>query len=381
MQRHHHIDALRILALALLILYHVGMLYVPEWGYHLKAFYTLVGLEYAMRFLNAWRMPLVFLLSGAAMALSHNFWHASGSAFVKRQGQRLLWPLVFAMIATIPLQAYYQAIANGSVESGLGQFLWQYFTFAPWPDNAFDGSFIGITWNHLWFLPYIFCYCLVVFNCREAFVEKSIPQWMKALLNKPYLLMLLIWIWLLFLKGFVEPSFPEKHTFYDDLYAHLYYLSFFILGFLLHRPLFSCLWSAMENSRKRLLWVALCCYLLAQSLVFFEQRLPFSVHFWYLAIQLFYTLLMLAAILAYAKRYLNRPDLKLLYVRRWIFPYYIWHQTVLIVLAFFIFALQLPVVIEITSILFVTIAITLSLSHWVVGRLPWLHAAFGLAVK
>ena len=59
MNRRHDIDALRIFAFALLILYHAGMLYVApvgDWGFHLKSTHLAEWLQYPMLFLNRWRM-------------------------------------------------------------------------------------------------------------------------------------------------------------------------------------------------------------------------------------------------------------------------------------------------------------------------------------
>ena len=67
MNRRHDIDALRVLAFGLLILYHLGMLYVSDWGFHLKSHYLAGWLQYPMLFLNRWRMDLLFLISGLAV--------------------------------------------------------------------------------------------------------------------------------------------------------------------------------------------------------------------------------------------------------------------------------------------------------------------------
>ena len=64
--RRHDIDALRALAFALVILYHVAMYYVAEWHWHLKSPYAAEWLQAPMRALNLWRMDLVFLISGLA---------------------------------------------------------------------------------------------------------------------------------------------------------------------------------------------------------------------------------------------------------------------------------------------------------------------------
>ena len=69
MPRRHDIDALRVLAFALLILYHTAMAYVDGWGFHLKSDYTAEWLQWPMLLVNRWRMQLLFLLSGIAIAL------------------------------------------------------------------------------------------------------------------------------------------------------------------------------------------------------------------------------------------------------------------------------------------------------------------------
>ncbi len=43
MTRRHDIDALRVFAFALLILYHTAMAYVDDWGFHLKSVHTAEG--------------------------------------------------------------------------------------------------------------------------------------------------------------------------------------------------------------------------------------------------------------------------------------------------------------------------------------------------
>ena len=64
--RRHDIDALRVLAFAVLILYHVGMFYVPDWGWHVKSGHSFEWLKWPMMLVNQWRMSLLFLISGVA---------------------------------------------------------------------------------------------------------------------------------------------------------------------------------------------------------------------------------------------------------------------------------------------------------------------------
>ena len=63
------LDSLRLLALGLLIAYHVGMYYV-SWDWHLKSPSASAALEPWMRLVNPWRMSLLFLISGAVTAIA-----------------------------------------------------------------------------------------------------------------------------------------------------------------------------------------------------------------------------------------------------------------------------------------------------------------------
>ena len=46
--RRHDIDALRVIAFGLLILYHVGMVYVDDWGFHIKSPHQWEWLQWPM---------------------------------------------------------------------------------------------------------------------------------------------------------------------------------------------------------------------------------------------------------------------------------------------------------------------------------------------
>src|SRR5690606_23576820 len=56
--RRHDLDWIRVGAFLLLILYHVGMFYVP-WDWHVKSGYELVWLEPVMQLTNPWRLTLL----------------------------------------------------------------------------------------------------------------------------------------------------------------------------------------------------------------------------------------------------------------------------------------------------------------------------------
>ena len=62
MERHYGLDWLRIGAFGLLILYHIGMVFVP-WGFHAKTAQPLPWVVVPMLAINSWRLLLLFVVS------------------------------------------------------------------------------------------------------------------------------------------------------------------------------------------------------------------------------------------------------------------------------------------------------------------------------
>ena len=74
------LDWLGVLAFGLLILYHAGMAW-SGWSWHVVDTESIGWLREIMRFVNRWRMPLVFVVSGAAIGLALG--HRTAGAFVR----------------------------------------------------------------------------------------------------------------------------------------------------------------------------------------------------------------------------------------------------------------------------------------------------------
>ena len=86
--RRYDVDALRVFAFGLLILYHVGMFYVADWGWHVKSAYQAEWLQLPMQLVNQWRMPILFVISG--LAVSFVWGRYSPGELARRRIVRLL---------------------------------------------------------------------------------------------------------------------------------------------------------------------------------------------------------------------------------------------------------------------------------------------------
>lgn len=382
MNRRHDIDALRTLAFGVVILYHIGMYYVADWGWHLKSPHAASWLQWPMRAVNLWRLDLVFLISGLAMGL---VWRGQAGRRLSRadvwrqRSVRLVLPLVFGMAVVVPYQPYAQGVANGLVEPGFGAFLARYFTGGPWPSGAFDGWREGVTWNHLWYLAYLWVYTTVLMlslpllesapgqRLRRAFVSLRGAR----LLCLPVLPLLLysLTLW---------PRFAPTHDLLHDGWLHAVYFTLFLYGYWI--GLDQGLWAEMA----RLRWVALgwavtlLGVLIAWRLSLDAAALTHSpVRFALRGLADVYMWAALLALMGWAHHTLNRPWRWLPWANASVYPWYIMHQTLIILGVVWLAPLGLGPVLEPMVLVTGT-----ALGCWgltaVVRRSAWLRPLFGL---
>ena len=257
MNRRHDIDALRALAFGLLILYHLSMLYVTEWNWHVKSSYLSEVLQWPMLMLNRWRMDLIFLISGISTAFLLQHTSRIGD-FLRQRNWRLLLPLVFGIVVVVPIQPYAEGVTNGVVQPGFVQFLARYYTAAAWPENAFAGWQHGYTWNHLWYLAYLWCYTLLLTLLQPALATRAGLRLQAAFTGLRGARMLLLpALPLLLYTVVLQPHFPGTNDLIHDWYMHAVYFTIFVYGWCLARS--NALWSELLRLRKPALALMLVC--------------------------------------------------------------------------------------------------------------------------
>lgn len=387
MNRRHDIDALRVLAFGLLILYHLGMLYVgpaSDWTFHLKSHYIADWLQYPMLASNFWRMDLLFLISGMAVHFLRG--RLTLPALAWKRTTRLMLPLLFGMAVVIPIQPYVQGVANGLVAPGFGHFLLRYWSGGPWPAGAFDGWQYGFTWNHLWYLPYVWIYTLLLIALLPA-LESGPGQRVIAALHRlrGWPLLLLPALPLFAYNLLLAARFPQTHALFGDWYAHAGYATVFLYGYIIGTH--PALWSELARLRHRSLGMAVFCFAAFVLMDQVHDALHLSAatmppyHLCMRALRFFYLWSAIAAVLGWGHHYLNRPFRWLPYARDAVFPWYILHQSVMLALAYWLIPLKLGPVLEPTLTLLGTVAGCALLHEYVIRRTRWLRPLFGLDAK
>jgi len=356
--RRYDLDWLRIAALGLLILYHVGMFYV-SWDWHVKSSRASEALEPLMLLVNPWRLTLLFLISGAATRFI-----ADKMSVLQLTGSRMgrLWPpLLLAVFVIVPPQAYYEvyealeAMGESSPADSpwLQDFYIKYVTASGnWCDA--DGCLTTPTYNHMWFVAYLILYTLALILLLPLL--RRIPKAVALLIAGPGLI-LTPWLFMFALRVTLYPIFGETHDFREDWYLHALYLPVFLFGFAVakHEPFFQ---RAM-HWRWGALFMALLCYAaLATFRANFSEEAPPPewLRFIFRGVREMQAWCAILAAIGFAHKYLRGADGP---VRRVlteaIFPFYLIHQTIIVVAGHHLDDLRWPLWIEAPALIGATL--------------------------
>ena len=373
--RRHDIDALRVLAFGLLILYHVGMFYVADWGWHVKSVHLSEWLKWPMRLVNPWRMSLLFLISG--LAVNFMLRRASAASFAALRIRRLLVPLLFGMAVVVPPQAYVQALYNGAFDGHYGEFLLRYFTFQPWPEGAFDGAHVGVTWNHLWYLPYLLAYSLVLAALLPLLRSRA-----GRALGNAFRRLRGLWLWLLpavpltFATWALSAEFPTTHDLLHDWHMHAQYFAMFLFGYWIGTD--RALWAELRDRRGALLVAAALTFAAFIVLGRITEPSPTAARALYDFAERLNGWTWVLLVLGWGHHLLDRPLRWLPYASEAVYPWYVLHQSITVVAGYFLAQRALGPWLEPVLLVAITVLGCLLIHELLIRRIGWLRPLFGI---
>jgi glucan biosynthesis protein C len=373
------LDWIRVGAFFLLILYHVGMYYVP-WGWHVKTAHPVEALEPLMFLTNPWRLTLLFLVSGAATRFMAD--KVTPGALTWARTKRLLPPLLLAIVLIVPPQTYLQLVEAGQ-QMTFADFYGRYITASGhW---RIDGEpLITPTYNHMWFVAYLLVYTLLLagmlalFGGRLRRFGEGMNGWLARGAN------LLIWpvVVLSAMRILLQPLFGETHALVDDWYVHAVSFSAFLFGFLIAKS--EVLKAATIRLRRPAAVLGLLAYVGWATFAWVYRgdypipplglkgamAVAHSADQW----------LWIAAILGYGAKHLTKGGPVLSYLTFGVFPFYLVHQTIIVVAAHSLATFGLPQGLEATVLVAITFVGCFA-TYEMVRRVNVLRPWFGLKAE
>src|SRR5579872_6510228 len=245
--RRYFIDWIRVIAIGLLLLYHVAIGFQP-WGMMIGFIANQKSwgsLWIPMMMLNVWRIPLLFFVSGMGVYLASQ--NRNWKQLILERTWRIWFPFVFGIFCIVPIhifvvQSYYHTPLNYAPNQG-----------------------------HLWFLGNIFSYVIIfspLFFYFKRNQEGRVVRWMKKIFSNPFGLLVVV-------AAFIAEALIIKPYPYE-LYAmtwHGYFLGllafFFGFCFVLTGDPF---WSMIVKWRWLFLSVATVLFIL--RVVYFKTNAP-----------------------------------------------------------------------------------------------------------
>lgn len=374
--RRYDLDWLKVGAVLLLIPYHTAMIFVL-WPFHIKNPTSSLRLTVFNAFLQAWHMPLLFLLAGAAT------WYAlgyrSGRNYLRERLFRLGIPLAFGILAIIPPQVYVERLYQHRFSGTYFQFYPSIFTTGPYPQG-------NLSWHHLWFIAYLIVFSLLALllflRLKEGTGQGIMLRWTSTLAQGRRLFLLALPLMLI--QALLRIHWPQgKMNLTNDWANFFFYLTSFVYGFVLCSN--DRLREAVVRNRYIALLLGVICFLLflaTKDITGSEPWLRYNARdMAIVALHGFNTWCWLLVIIGLGSSYLNFTNRLLAYSSEAAYPFYILHQTIILVLGFYVVNLGWSISAKFTLIIALSFSLTLLIYESLVRRIKPLRFLFGMKAR
>lgn len=376
--RRYDLDWLRVIAFGFLIFYHIGMFFVP-WGWHVKSDPVVEAIQYPMLLLNPWRLALLFFISGVAVRFLLD--REGPLKFALDRSWRLLPVIIFGMAVVVMPQAYFQLRYEGAIEPGILSFWARYLM------EVEIGGLTVPTWNHLWYVVYLFVYCLILAltlpvwrGLEEGPIGRIIGALWDQKLAPVFFLALPVLPFVLF-RVTLDDAFPTTHNLTSDWANHAHRWTVFLYGFYAAKS--DRFWGLVERVGSIAIVLA-AAYAVA---LFWALAMPeayWDDHpavMWAMRVsRIGYAWWIIITLLFLAQRYLAGSGPVLRYLTAAIFPYYILHQTLIVAAGYWTNGLGMPLALQFAVIFLATVG-GCALGYELVRRSGPFRLVFGLKIR
>ncbi|HJT74441.1 MAG TPA: acyltransferase family protein [Chitinophaga sp.] len=374
-QRQPYLDWLRIIAIIGVLVLHTAMPFATDLGWHIRNKETSNVLLELVHWLHMFRMPLLFFISGAISY--YMLQNRTGAGFIGLRFTRLFIPLLFGMLVIVPPQVYMERVANG-YKGNFWQFYAHMFTTGPYPKG-------DISWHHLWFILYLLIYdiiCTPFFTYMASPASEQLRRRLQWLGQGKRIFLLIAPAVIVYTSMAIK--FPETNTLVGDWCFLLYWLCFLVPGFICMAV--PGLMESLERNRRFSLQLAFVSLVLI-NYVRWNDIEPWDIlanwktdarTYMYLAARALCGWTWVLTAIGYGKRYLDRKHRVLNYLNQAVYPFYILHQTVIVILAFYVVQVPETVGMKYIFIFLVTFMISMGTYHLFIRPFAVTRFLFGM---
>jgi len=370
-QRRFDLDWLRVLAILSVFVYHSTRFFNLE-DWHVKNPFTYAWVEVLEGFMEIWMMPLIFLISGASIFYAMN--KGGAGKFFKDKVLRLLVPLLVVVFTHASLQVYLERMTHG-------QFTGSYFAFLPhyfegvYLDTGGDGNF-AFHGMHMWYVLILFIYCVIFYPLFRWWKGsgRGVLEKIGNFFASPWTLWLVLAFPIWFLNNWTDDT---DWMFGSGGWPFLYYIFFLLYGFVIASH------EHLQANIKRARWAYLVAGLILSATLLLGSVNVNSIftslvdrwddEFFFLS-----ACTLLPAFLGFSMQYLTRSTPFLKYANEAVLPFYILHQTVLLIFGYVIVQWAIPDLAKWAIIFVCSFTVIMVLYEFVVRRFNVMRVLFGM---
>lgn len=368
-------DWLTVLAMLIVFFFHCARFFNYE-DWHVKNNQLDEVMTIFVAVVAQWIMPLFFVLSGISSYYSLR--SRTSNRYIRNRFQRLVIPLLFCtFVVLIPVQVWIEHVSHSQFDGSFIEFYPHYFEGF----YAFGGNFawMGL---HLWYLEILFIFTLLTLPLflylKKARIQELIAEAATFFAKNGAIFLLGIPIFMIELVVNLQPDGVGTRAFGG--WSLFTYLIVFVIGFLIASDLRYR--ETMERSR----FISLALGIFTTSLILFfpidlssfgdfiEYTVtvffrPFNSWFW------------LVAILGFGSKYLNFNNKVLQYAREAVLPFYILHQTVIVIIGFYIADWETSIMVKYFTLSTLSFIVIVAIYGILVRRVNMLRFLFGMEIK
>jgi len=377
--RLHYLDWLRVLLIFGVFLYHALHPFDSTIDWHIKNDEQSIFVMILLIVILPWGLPLFFLVAGAGSKFSLS--RRTNRQYVRERVLRLAIPFVVGSILLTPIQKYLEALHKGNYEGSFFGYLpemWADITPTMW-FSPLTLTEIGL---HLWFLAFLFLFSVLavpIFTWFKKDSGRSFISWLGRLAERRGGLLWFV-LPLTLVRVAIQPFFPEEHSWLDFVYSFL----FFVMGYVVYSD--KRFLPAMRRDR----WLLFAGGVLGMAIggtmgalagdELFEWTETFTMPWTVIVMFSFAVTAWCWALffLDLARAKLDSPSKTLAYGNETIMPFYLLHQPVIIVLAYFVVQWDSGMLLKVLVVVGGSLLITLALIELLIRPFKPIRLLFGM---
>jgi peptidoglycan/LPS O-acetylase OafA/YrhL len=277
-----------------------------------------------------WLMPLMFVLAGISSCCALK--KRNAKEYTKERVMRLLIPLVFGILLLVPIQTYFAEKYHNNYTGGYFKQYIMFFT----KKTDLTGYTGGFTPGQLWFIFYLFVISMIALPIMLKHNKISIKLYSKKLTMVTIIPLFIIPLLMQLILDFGGKSLGE-------------YFALFLIGFVVLSQD-----EVIDKLEKNRWWLACFAVSFLAIKYFLAKNYTDNIYILYGISDELAMWVCVLAFLGLGKRYLNTNNKFTNYFSKASFSIYVFHQSILIAVAYYVF--------KITDFIFIQVVLIIALS-------------------